>query len=80
MGYDAQEITEEFSEDGEGNVKMTKKKVVTKNVPPDVTALKLLKDMDEFGGDLRKYTDEELEEEKTRLKSLLTKGECDEDI
>lgn len=53
---------------------MTKRKVVSKNVPPDVSALKLLVELD-GDSDLSSLTDEELEKEKLRLLSELKKYE-----
>ncbi len=76
LGYDSQEITEEYQSDEEG-VKMVKRKVVTKHVPPDVSALKTLIDMD--GGDISNMSDEELELEKRRLLSLIIRSENDSD-
>ena len=73
FGYDATEVTEEYQDDGEGGVKLTKRKVVKKNVPPDVSAAKLLIEIDGDKGDLSKLTDEELEEERQRLLNLFIK-------
>ncbi len=70
VGYEAQEVTEEYLDDGEGGVKMVKRKVVSKNVPPDVSAVKLLVEL-EGSEDITTLTDEELEREKQRLLSLL---------
>ena len=70
VGYEAQEITEEYTDDGEGGVKMVKRKVVSKNVPPDVSAVKLLVEL--LGeDDIKNLSDEELEKEKLRLLKLL---------
>ena len=46
MGFDAKEVIEEYV-GGDDGVKLTKKKVTYKFVPPDVTALKLLIDGEE---------------------------------
>ena len=70
IGYEAQEITEEYVGDEEGGVRMVKKKVVSKNVPPDVSAVKLLVELD-GEEDLKNMSDEELEKEKIRLLELL---------
>ena len=43
LGYDATEVVEEYVGDGD-EIKLSKKKVTTKNVPPDMSALKLLLD------------------------------------
>ncbi len=49
---------------------MVKKKVVLKNVPPDVSAVKLLVEL-EGDEDLKNLSDDELEKEKIRLLELL---------
>ncbi len=69
LGYDVQEVVEEYSSDGDGEVKLSKKKITTKYVPPDMTALKIL--LDENQKDTTQMTDEELYEEKIRLLYLL---------
>ena len=69
LGYDVQEVIEEYSSDGDGEVKLSKKKVTTKYVPPDMTALKIL--LDENQKDTAQMTDEELYQEKVRLLYLL---------
>ena len=68
MGYDASEITEEYSVGENGEVSLSKRKVIKKNVPPDVAAIKYLLERD--GGvekPLKDMTDEELLAEKDRL-------------
>lgn len=76
VGYDAKEVVEEFSQSEEGEERLCKRKVTTKNFPPDVTAAKLLLDM-EGGEDITSLSDEELEEEKIKLYKILeeTKNE-----
>ena len=69
LGYDATEVVEEFVSGEEGEIKLTKKKVTKKNVPPDLTAIKML--TEEGQVDLREMSDEELEKEKQRLEKLL---------
>lgn len=71
LGYDSTEITEEYSEKEDGELRMIKRKVVQKNVPPDVSALKLLFELSEKTCDLSSLSDEELEREKLRLIKLL---------
>lgn len=44
LGYDATEVVEEYVGNDDGEVKLSKKKVTTKNVPPDMSALKILLD------------------------------------
>lgn len=68
MGYDASEITEEYSVGENGEVSLSKRKVIKKNVPPDVAAIKYLLECE--GGvekPLNDMTDEELLAEKERL-------------
>ena len=72
LGFDAKEIVEEYALDSEGEVKLSKKKVTTKCVPPDVSALKMLMDL---AAPLTSYTDEELEAEKRRLLDILGQSE-----
>ncbi len=72
LGFDAQEVVEEYALDSEGEIKLSKKKVTTKCVPPDVSALKMLMEASE---PLSSYTDEELETEKQRLLKILGQSE-----
>lgn len=51
----------------DGEYKLVKRKVTTREIPPDIKAVKLLLD----GGSDENFTDEELEEEKQRLLKLL---------
>lgn len=70
VGYEAQEVTEEYVGEDSGGVKMVKRKIVSKNVPPDVSAVKLLVELS-AENDVKNLTDEELEREKIRLIKLL---------
>ena len=66
VGFGTSEVVEEFCvEDGE--LKLVKKKVTKRDIPPDIKAVKLL--MDGSGTD--NLTDEELEAEKSRLLEML---------
>lgn len=68
VGFGASEVVEEFTvEDGE--LKLVKKKVTKRDIPPDLKAVKLLME----GGDPCSLTDEELEAEKQRLLNMLNK-------
>ena len=71
LGFDATEIVEEYVSDEQGDRRLSRKKVTTKNVPPDVTALKML--LEDDGTPVSQMTDDELEKEKTRLLELLSK-------
>lgn len=68
LGYDCTEIVEEYIQD-EGEVKLAKRKVTKKNVPPDITALKIL--LEEEQNPISEMTDEQLQTEKERLIGLL---------
>ena len=65
LGYEAEEVIEEYSQ-GEEGIVLTKKKVTKKNIPPDVSALKALLELTS-PQDISSLTDEELEKEKKRL-------------
>ncbi len=72
IGYETTEITEEYSSSDEGEIRMVKRKIVSKNVPPDVSAVKLLFE-NSSSDDISSMTDEELENEKIRLLNILLK-------
>lgn len=73
VGYEAKEITEEFSVDDEGVKRLSKKKITKKHFAPDITALKIL--VDKFYPNLEPkisdMSDEELEAEKEKILQLL---------
>ena len=71
VGLETSEVVEEFGvEDGE--LKLLKRKVTKRDIPPDIKAVKLLID---GGGGVDGLTVEELEEEKKNLLKLLNKEE-----
>ena len=74
LGYRYNEVIEEFSvnEDGE---KLTKRKVTTKDVPPDMTAVKLLLDSLDVSKDVNfeELSDDELKTEIKKAMELLEK-------
>lgn len=63
-GLSASETVEEFSVEN-GELKLVKKKVTKREIPPDIKAVKLLMDGRE------ELSDEELEAEKKRLLDML---------
>lgn len=65
-GYDAEEVVEEYALDG-GEERLVKRKVTKKNVPPDLSAIRMLMD----GGAAEEMSDEELMREREKLLSLL---------
>ena len=72
LGYDCTETVEEYVNEEDGTVKLAKKKITKKNVPPDMTALKIL--LDDVKP-IEEMTDEELEKEKERLLNVLAEKE-----
>lgn len=72
-GYVTKEKTEEYAV-VDGEMTLTKRKVVTKHVAPDATALKILLQMEELP-DVTQMTDEQLQVEKMRLIKLLADNE-----
>lgn len=68
-GYSAQEVVEEYSV-VDGSLELVKKRITLKDVPPDISAAKMLID----GESLSDLSDEQLEAEKQRLLSLLKDG------
>ena len=68
LGFKVAEVTEEFAE-VDGELKLTKRKRIKKDVPPDLKAVQLL--LSESGSSITGLSDEELEREKQRLLKLL---------
>ena len=77
VGYSAKEVVEEYQDD-DGVLKLTKKRVTKKHVPPDTQAAKMV--IEGFLGQdtLESMTDEQLENEKIRLIKTLKENK-DED-
>lgn len=62
MGYEARETVEEYAM-VDGSLELVKKRVTVKDVPPDISAAKMLFD----DADYKDLSDEQLEKEKRRL-------------
>ena len=79
IGYDADEVVEEYSYDDEGTPKLSKKKVTKKHYAPDISAMKIL--IERYGNlskeEIELMSDEELKEERNRLIRLLEEEEYD---
>lgn len=73
VGLSASEVVEEFSADADGQLKLVKRKVTKRDVPPDIKAVKMLID----GENLNGLSDEELTAERERLIKLLKEDNCD---
>lgn len=61
-GYSAKETVEEYAV-VDGSLELVKRKITTKDVPPDMTAAKMVME----SGGMSELTDEQLEAEKNRL-------------
>ncbi|HKL74324.1 MAG TPA: hypothetical protein VJ903_05465 [Clostridia bacterium] len=70
-GYKVVETVKEYAFDDEGNKKLCKEKVSTKNVPPDVSAIKTYLEM--YDSEVYTMTDAQLIAEKERLIKTLNK-------
>lgn len=70
VGYDSSETVEEYS-DNDGDLVLVKRKVTTKPVPPDISAIKLLLGLDGGNEDLSALSDEELETHKKKLLKII---------
>ena len=70
VGLETSEVVEEFDA-RDGELKLVKRKVTKRDIPPDIKAVKML--MDEGGVD--GLSVEELEEERKNLLKLLDKEE-----
>jgi len=74
LGYDFKEVVEEYVGKEDGEIVLSKKKVTIKNVPPDMSAIKML-----IGEEpsVWNMTDEELLAEKERLLEKLKEDEIE---
>jgi hypothetical protein len=77
IGYTVSESVEEYSGE-EDSFRLLKKKITKKDIPPDVSALKVLL---EYGGgkEISQMSDSELESEKLRLLKMLKEYENGKD-
>ena len=67
VGFDTSEVVEEYAVDGDG-LKLVKRKVTKRDVPPDIKAVKMLLDGE---ADAREMSDEEPEERRKKLIEML---------
>jgi len=67
VGFDTSEVIEEYAVD-EGELKLVKRKVTKRDVPPDIKAVKMLLDGE---ADIAGMSDEELEERRKKLIEML---------
>lgn len=79
LGYEFDEVVEDYSIGEDGKPILSKRKVTRKNIPPDISSAKLLLSMINGGEfNFESYSDEELLSEKMRLLEIIEKGESDE--
>ena len=71
LGYEASETVEEYAKNGD-DMNMVRKKITTKNVPPDISAVKmLLESFSDTSNELANLSAEQLQSEKEHLLALL---------
>ncbi len=73
VGFDTSEIVEEYTVD-EGELKLVKRKVTRRDVPPDIKAVKMLLDGE---GNVGGMSDEELEKRRKKLIEMLREGDSE---
>lgn len=80
VGFESDEIIEEYVSDENGNSVLSKRKITKKYNPPDVVALKfLLEEEGHFDDEISKMSDEELLKERDRLLQLLKEKESQDE-
>ena len=67
VGFDTSEVVEEYTR-ADGELKLVKRKVTRRDVPPDIKAVKMLLDGE---ADIGGMSDEELEERRKKLLAML---------
>lgn len=67
MGFNLDEVVEEYVCTPEGEIKLSKRKITKKFVPPDIPAVRILLGQYERQTDISQLSEEELKEEKKRL-------------
>ena len=78
LGYNADEIVEEYVVDEDGKERLSKKKITKKFISPDIPAAKvLLENYSDYSSKYENMSDEELMNEKIKLIKLLQVGEED---
>ena len=79
LGFSSDEVVEEYSLDENGNSVLNKRKVTKKYNPPDISAMKILLEKENFSDDsLSHMTLAELKKEKKQLLKQLKEEEDSE--
>ncbi len=79
MGYTSQEIIEEYISQDD-NLILSKRKVTSKEVPPDIPAVKTLIELIGIKDDISTLTDQQLIQERDKLLKLLQQDQQTETI
>lgn len=66
LGYTVEEVVEEYAGEEKGG-ELVKRKVTTKPVPPDITALKTYMELNRTDDEYERLSNEDLSKEKARL-------------
>lgn len=74
LGYICEEVTEEYVGESKTDMKLCKKKVNKKNVPPDLASLQILLSRLDEQNEYASLSDAELYSERDKLLKLLEKG------
>lgn len=76
LGYECDEVIEEYAKDDDGCLVLIKKRVTKKHISPDIPAAKmLLEKLEDDKNEYETMTDNQLLDEKMRLIKLLKQGE-----
>ena len=79
LGYESDEIVEEYTTDENGNSILSKRKITKKFNRPDINALRFLLEQSDLSNDeISKMSDKQLLQEKQRLLQLLKQKEKEE--
>lgn len=79
LGYESDEIVEEYTTDENGQAVLSKRKITKKFNPPDINALRfLLEQLNLSDDEISHMTDSQLIQEKERLLQLLKEKEKEE--
>lgn len=79
LGYESDEIVEEYTTDENGQTVLSKRKITKKFNPPDINALRFLFEQSSLSDDeISHMTDSQLIQEKERLLQLLKEKEKEE--
>ena len=73
VGFETGEVVEEFAVEN-GELKLVKKKVTRRDIPPDIKAVKMLLEGESYSN----LSDEQLERERQRLIEILKENDSEQ--